>query len=217
MAMYTLYNVKGMGSMTIQFLLDELEVPYVNNWMSIEQVRTSEFRKVSPLGFVPALGLQDGRTLFETAGIITFLVTAHSDSGLSPRPGSHGFGEFLSWLELIHSNLYRALNMAFHGEFYAMTPAHNEFITNKAIERCNGIWEILDRRLAANGPWLMGKPYSAIDIYAFVAATWGRPNEMAVLDKFRHVAKLAMAVRARPKLKAALEAHSVLKPGDYSA
>jgi glutathione S-transferase len=68
---YKLYNVKGMGSMTIQFLLDELELPYVNNWMSIEQVRTPEFRKLSPLGFVPALGLHNGRTLFETVGIIT--------------------------------------------------------------------------------------------------------------------------------------------------
>jgi glutathione S-transferase len=215
--MYTLYNVKGMGSMTIQFLLDELEVPYVNNWMSIEQVRTPQFRKVSPLGFVPALGLQDGRTLFETAGIITFLVTAHPDSGLSPRPGSNDFGEFLSWLELMNSNLYRAMNMAFHGDFYSMTPAHNNFIVEKAIERSNELWGILDRRLSDNGPWLMGETYGALDIYAFVAATWGRPNEMAVLDKFRHVAKLAMGVRARPKLKAALEAHSVLKPGDYSA
>jgi hypothetical protein len=39
---------------------------------------------------------------------------------------------------------------------------------------------------------------------------------MAVLEKFEHVSKLAMAVRARPKLKAALEAHGVTRPGDYA-
>ena len=162
--------------------------------------------------FVPALGLEDGRTLFETAAIITFLVTAHADKGLSPPPGSDDFGEFLAWLQLMKSNLYKALNMAFHGDFYAMTPAHNEFIVGKAIERCNALWEVIDHRLATEGPWLMGKTYSALDSYAFMAANWGRPNEMAVLDKFPHVAKLAIAVRARPKLKAALEAHGVMQP-----
>jgi glutathione S-transferase len=100
-------------------------------------------------------------------------VTAHPDKGLSPRLGSNDFGEFLSWLELIHSNLYRAMNMAFHGDFYAMTTAHNEFITKKAIERCNELWELLDRRVSTTGPWLMGQTYSALDIYAFVAAAWG--------------------------------------------
>jgi glutathione S-transferase len=108
------------------------------------------------------------------------------------------------------------MNMAFHGDFYAMTTAHNEFITKKAIERCNELWELLDRRVSTTGPWLMGQTYSALDIYAFVAAAWGRPNEMAVLDRFHHIAKLARAVRARPKLKAALDAHGVMKPGDYS-
>jgi glutathione S-transferase len=214
--MYKLYNVKGWGSMSVHFLLEEMEIPYVNNWMSPEQVRTPEFRQRSPLGFIPALGLQDGRTLFETAAIITFLVTAHPDKGLSPPPGSNDFGDFLSWLQLMNSNLYKAISMAFHGDFYAMTPAHNDFIVGKAIERCNGLWEILDRRIAAEGPWLLGKVYSALDIYAFVAACWGRPNEMAVLEKFEHVSKLVMTVRTRPKLKAALEAHGVTRPGDYA-
>jgi glutathione S-transferase len=210
---YKLYNVKAMGSMSIHFLLEEMEVPYTNIWMTIEQVRAPEFRKLSPLGFVPALGLKDGRTLFETAGIITFLVTAHPDGGLSPRPGSDDFGVFLSWLQLMNSNLYAAVNMAYHGDFYAMTPEHNAFIAGKAVEKWNALWELVDRRLAAEGPWLMGKTYSALDIYAFVAATWGKPNEIAVLEKFRHVGRLAAAIRARPKLKSALEAHGVIQPG----
>ena len=215
--MYKLYNVKGWGSMGVQFLLEELEIPYTSIWMTPEQVRTPEFRQRSPLGFIPALGIEDGRTLFETAGIITFLVTTHSDKSLSPRPGSNDFGEFLSWLQLMNSNLYKAMNMAFHGEFYAMTPEHNAFIVDKATERCGELWDLLDRRLATGGPWLMGKTYSALDIYAFVAACWGRPNEMAVLEKFPNVAKLAMGVRSRPKLKTALKAHGVVRPGDYNA
>jgi glutathione S-transferase len=215
--MYKLYNVKGWGSMSVHLLLEELGVPYENIWMVPAQVRTPEFRQRSPLGFVPALGLADGRTLFETAAILTFLVTTHAERGLSPPPGSDDFGEFLSWLELLNSNLYKAIGMAFHGDVYAMTPEHNKHIFDKAVEQCDALWAVIDQRLAAKGPWLMGNAYSAADIYAFTAVTWGRPNEMAVLGKFAHVAKLAEAIRARPKLKAVLEAHDVTRPASDAA
>jgi len=210
--MYTLYNVKGWGSMSIHFLLDEMQVAYDNKWMTPEQVRTPEFRKKSPLGLIPALGLADGKTLFETVGIITFLVTSHPESGLSPRPGTNEFGEFLSWLQLMNSNLYKEIGMTGHGNVYAKDAAHNEFIINAATERCHDLWGLLDRRLASSGPWMLGNQYSALDLYAFVAATWSSPSETAVLQKFPHVGKLASAIRARPRLKAALIAHGAMEP-----
>jgi hypothetical protein len=37
--MYKLYNVKAMGSMCVHFLLEEMEVPYTNVWMTMDQVR----------------------------------------------------------------------------------------------------------------------------------------------------------------------------------
>jgi glutathione S-transferase len=212
--MYELYNIKGMGSMTIQFVLDEMEIGYTNTWLTIDQVRAPEFRQVSPLGFVPALRLRDGRTLFETSGIITFLVTAHADKGLAPPPGSDDFGEFQSWLQLMNSNLYRAIGMVYHGDFYAKNAEHNDFIVERAIERCDSLWEILDQRLASKSPWLMGESYSALDIYAFTAGCWSKPSETIVLKKFPNVGRLASGVRARPKLRAALEAHGVMRPGD---
>ena len=55
--MYKLYNVKTWGSLAIHCLLEEMEVPYTNIWMTPEQVREPEFRAISPLGMIPALGL----------------------------------------------------------------------------------------------------------------------------------------------------------------
>ena len=83
--MYKLYNVKTWGSLAIHCLLEEMEVPYTNIWMTPEQVRDKqEFRAVSPLGMIPALGLSDGRALYNSAAILTFLVTAHPDKHMSP-------------------------------------------------------------------------------------------------------------------------------------
>jgi hypothetical protein len=37
--MYKLYNVKAWGSISIHCLLEEMEVPYTNIWMTPDQVR----------------------------------------------------------------------------------------------------------------------------------------------------------------------------------
>jgi glutathione S-transferase len=210
--MYKLYNVKAWGSMCAHFLLEEMDVPYTNIWMTPEQVAAPEFREASPLGYIPALGLSDGRTLFESAAIMSFLVTARPDKNLAPQPGSEDFGEFLSWLHFMSTNLYVAINMNDAGNIYARNAAEEAFIGARAVEKCDQLWAILAHRLESEGPWLMGETYSALDIYAFMLNCWGRPKESALHTKFPAIATLAQAVRARPRLKAALEAHGVMQP-----
>jgi glutathione S-transferase len=203
--MYKLYNVKAWGSACVHFLLEEMGVPYTNIWMTPEQVKAPEFLDISPLGLVPALGLQDGRTLFESAAIVSFLVTAHPDKGLSPQPGSGDYGEFLSWLNFMSTNLYPSIPEKDATDSYG--PA--------IVAKCDHLWAILAQRLEAEGPWLMGETYSALDTYAFMISLWGKPTELALHKKFPAIAKLARAIRARPKLKAALEAHGVMEMGGY--
>jgi len=210
--MYKLYNVKAWGSMGVHFLLEEMGVPYTNIWMTPEQVAAPEYRKLSPLGYIPALGLDDGSALFESAAIVSFLVSAHSDKGMAPQPGSNEYGEFLSWLHFMSTNLYVAINMGDAGNFYSRNAAEEAFLVGKSIEKSNQLWAILAKRLETEGPWLMGENFSALDIYAFMLFCWSRPKEKALHAEFPAIAKLAQAVRARPKLKAALEAHGVMEP-----
>ena len=213
--MYKLYNVKAWGSLSIHCLLEEMEVPYTNIWMTGEQVRAPEFLEISPLGLIPALGLADGRSLFESAAIVSFLTTAHPDKGMAPEPGSGDFGEFLSWLHFLSTNLYMTNNIAFGDSIFASDSAQDAFICAKASARADSYWHILEQRLASGGPWLMGEFFSALDIYTFMLSIWGRPSEIELRARFPGIAALADAIRARPKLKAVLEAHGVLAPGGY--
>ncbi len=215
--MYKLYNVKAWGSMCVHFLLEDMGVPYQNIWMTEEQVRAPDFRAISPLGQIPALGLQDGRSLFESAAIMTFLLSAHPDKGLSPLPGSDDYGEFLSWLNFMSTNVYPDVSFAFYGHPYSMNAEQDAFTVMKATEKLDELFLILDKRLKSEGPWLMGENYSALDIYCFMLTIWGRPSEAALHRKFPHLVRLAQAVRARPKLKAALEAHGVMDVGGYGS
>ena len=210
--MYKLYNVKAWGSMGVHFLLEEMDVPYTNIWMTPEQVAAPEYRELSPLGYIPALGLDDGSSLFESAAIVTFLVTAHPEKGMAPQAGSNEYGEFLSWLHFLSTNLYVAINMGDANNFYSRNAAEEAFLVGKSIEKSNQLWAILAKRLETEGPWLMGENFSALDLYAFMLCCWSRPKEVVLHAEFPAIAKFANAVRARPKLKAALEAHGVMEP-----
>lgn len=213
--MYKLYNVKTWGSLAIHLLLEELGVPYTNIWMTAEQVKDPEYRAINPLSMVPALGLADGRSLYESAAIVSFLVAAHPDGGMSPEIGSDAYGEFMSLLHLMSTELYQTNNLAAPGSSYALNPEQDAHVVAVAMARTDGYWRILDERLAKSGPWLMGKEFSALDLYCFMLTIWGKPTEKALLGRFKAIAKLAMAVRARPKLKAALESHGVMDLGGY--
>ena len=215
--MYKLYNVKAWGSLSIHLLLEELGVPYTNIWMTAEQVRDPEFRAVSPLGMVPALGLADGSSVYESAAIVSFLVAAHPDGGMSPAIGTEAYGDFMSVLHMMSTELYPAISLAFGGSSYAQTPAQDAHIIATATERAGIYWKLLESRLTEDGPWLMGEAFSALDLYGFMLSIWGRPSEAALHGRFPAIAKLAAAVRARPKLKAALESHGVMELGGYGA
>jgi glutathione S-transferase len=213
--MYKLYNVKTWGSVCVHLLLEEMEVPYTNIWMTEEQVKAQEFREISPLGFIPALGLPDGRSLFESAAIVTFLVTAHPEAKMAPPVGTADFGEFLSWLNFMSTNIYPTNEFAFPGSSFALNAEQDAHIVNTARDMTDQQWAVLERRLETAGPWLMGEDYSALDIYAFMLTLWGRPSEAELHARFPRLSRLASEIRLRPKLKAALEAHGVLQLGGY--
>lgn len=196
--MYKLYNVKRWGSMGVHLLLEELGVPYQNIWMTKEQVREPEFRQLSPLGLIPAMGLPDGRTMIESAAMVSFLVTAHPEKGMAPPAGTSDSGMFFSWLHFLSTNIYAAVD-----------------IWTEGSTKLNDQLAIVESHLKQDGPFMMGEEFSALDIYLFMLTIWGKPSEQAVLEKFPAIANVCMEVRQRPKLKAALEVHGTIKVGAY--
>jgi glutathione S-transferase len=209
--MYKLYNVKRWGSMAPHFVLEELGVPYQNIWMTPEQVRTEEFRRLSPLGFIPALGLDDGRTIIESMAIIAFLTEAHSDRKLAPKPGTDDSGAYLSSLAFISSNIYAMINFAEFSADYSANPAVQKEIRRRAESDYHHAFDIIDSRLAKEGPFVLGEEFSAADLYLFTMTIWAKPSEGFLLNRCGSIAKVSEHVRGRPKLKAALEAHGVMK------
>lgn len=214
--MYKLYNVRRWGSMAPHFLLEELDVRYTNVWMTPEQVREPSFRALSPLGYVPALGLSDGRVVFESSAIMTFLLQAWPDKGMAQPAGSSSNGLTHAWIAFMAANLYPAVSMSFHPEIWADTDAEKQKLAGKGAAEMARLFDIIEGRLATEGPWLAGDTYSAADLYLLMCAVWARPSEKALLERCPNIAWVLGEVRKRPNLRAALDAHDVTEPGSYS-
>jgi glutathione S-transferase len=208
--MYKLYNVKRWGSISAHLVLEELDVPYQNVWMTPEQVRLPEFREISPLGLIPALGLSDGRAIAESAAIVAFLTDSHPEKGLAPPIGSDDHAQYLSLLVFMAVNLYPYIDFAFNGARLAETEEQNAVVRRKGGQYSLGVFDILEKRLAEDGPFLLGDGFSAADIYLFMLTLWAYPSERAVLERYPRIAQMAAHLRSRPRLKAALEAHGAL-------
>jgi glutathione S-transferase len=198
-------------------VLEELGVPYQNIWMTGEQVRAPKFKEISPLGFVPVLGLPDGRPIVESAAIIAFLTDAHPDKKLAPAPGEADHAEYLSWLVFMSVNLYQMISITFAPSMLADTEAEQKTVSRRAAENANALFDMIETRLTKEGPFLLGDRFSAADIYLFMLGLWARPSEAEHLARCPHIAKVSAAVRARPKLKAALDVHGVMDMGGYGA
>ncbi|CAN5159325.1 glutathione S-transferase family protein [soil metagenome] len=215
--MYKLYNVKRWGSISAHLVLEELGVPYQNIWLTPEQVHAPEFREISPLGLIPALGLSDGRAVTESAAIVAFLTDAHPGKGIAPAVGSNDHAVYLSALTFMAVNLYPYISFSTDASLLADTPEQEKSINQKATLRANEIFDLLDGRLADDGPYLLGESYSAADIYLFMLTIWAQPSEASMLARCKNIALLADRVRQRPRLKAALESHGVLTSASIAA
>ncbi len=209
--MYKLYNVKRWGSISAHLVLEELGVPYQNIWLTPEQVRAPEFREISPLGLIPALGLPDGRAITESAAIVAFLTDAHPDTALAPPIGSDDHAVYLSHLVFMATNLYTYINFAFDCRSLVDSEEQDASSRRKAEQYSLSLFDIMERKLADDGPFLLGDSFSAADIYLFMLTLWAYPSEQAVLDRCPHIATVAAHVRSRPRLKAALEAHGAFE------
>lgn len=210
--MYKLYNVKGWGSMAPHFVLEEMDIAYENVWMTPEQVRQPAFREISPLGFIPALGLDDGRAIFESAAILCFLTIAHPEKGLAPPSGSNDHGVYLAWLNFMSGNIYPAINLAYHGRALVDSEEAFAVLGQGGAARASQLFGIIDEQLGKDGPFIMGDSFSAADIYLFMLALWAKPSERDLLQRCRNIARVSEEVRRRPKLRATLEVHGAAQP-----
>ena len=209
MADYILYWHRSSSSLAPMAVLEEIGVPYDMHEVDFDggEHDTGEYRRIQPLGLVPALGFDNGRSMFESAAIIQFLGDRHAESGLAPSMESAERPEYLQWMFYLADTIYPSYNRLYHPERYTAYPDQAEGVKDQSLVTVMRQWQVVEDALSGKGPCLLGSRFSTADIYLQMMTTW-HPEPRELLSRFPNVRELAWQVVSREPCQRAIGRHT---------
>jgi glutathione S-transferase len=140
----------------VLWALYEVGAPFESTRVAPDERRSPEHRARQPLGRVPAIELDDGTIMFESAAILLQLGDLHPDSGLLPPPGSSARAGVYQWVMFgmteLEAALYRWIGDTREGAIDS--PAAGRF-----TEAADALAAALTGRT-----WLSGDQFTVADI-----------------------------------------------------
>jgi glutathione S-transferase len=151
-----LYYMPRTRSSRVLWLLEEIGAPYELTEIKGAERRSDEHLRRHPLGRVPALELEDGATMFESAAICLQLADLNPDAGLIGPVGSTARGLVYQWVVFAVSELEGPLFRWFRElrEGTADASAHDRF-----AEAAAAMQPVLAAR-----DWLVENSFSVADV-----------------------------------------------------
>lgn len=162
----------------------------------------TDYYSINPLGYVPYLVLDDGRTLHEGPVIVQYIADLVPDKQLAPANGSWERYKLQEWLNTIGTELHKGFSPLF-------TPGMPEEAKTMAKTRLMSRLQWVDGELAGKN-YLMGDTFTVADAYLFVVAGWGKHVGVDISALANLVAFIAR-VGARPAVQEALRAEGLIK------
>jgi glutathione S-transferase len=200
-----LFYAPGSSSLLPHIVLHEAELPF-------EPIRIDEhtkaisgggdYRSVNPLGYVPALVLDDGTLLTEGVAIVQYIADRVPGKKLAPPNGTIERAKLQAWLNFCASEMHKG---GFSPLFYKGVPEEGRDVFRA---RLRARFTHLDGHLSSN-EYLMGRDYSVADAHLFVVSNWASWVNFD-LSSYSAVLAYRQRVGSRPAVVAALKAEGLV-------
>lgn len=205
--MYKLYTRPGSGGFVAEAAFALADVPYERINVPKSEAADPQFRKVSPLGQVPALVLPEGGTMTESAAICILLGERHPEAGLAPGLGDAARADFLRWMAFLSSALYPAILRRYYAPRYTADPEGRAAVEDAATAEIDRHLAIVDAELASRD-WLVGDRLSLADVYLLMLYSW-HPEPGKARAAFPNVEHVCEGLRQHPVLRELNAAHEM--------
>lgn len=124
-----------------------------------------DYRAVNPMGYLPALELDDGSVLLEAAAIAQYIADRDPTGKLAPPNGTVERARLQAWLNFLSSELHKGgLGPLFY-------KALDERAKDVFRERLRARFAFLDQHLSTH-KYLLGKDYSIADAGLYAMTCW---------------------------------------------
>jgi len=204
--MLTLYDyLPSQNAWKIRLLLNHLGLPYRTVQVGIfdGEGQSEAFRRINPTGKVPAIELDDGRTLAESNAILAFLADG---SRFLPRE-SFARAKVHQWLNFEQENIESVIGALRHWTLTGKLSRRDPAIV--AAKRNAGLRSlaILENELSSR-PFIAGDRYTIADMSVF--AYGSRAEEAGLsLDAFPAFRAWIARVRTQDGFRAEVHPYSI--------
>ena len=166
-----LYYIPAACSLAPHIVINELNLDVTliqvepKNHMTLDG---RDYLAVNPLGYVPALELDNGEVLREGPAILQYLADLKPERALAPGNGSYARYRLQEWLNFLTSEIHKG----FIPLLYAgLAGRYVETAKPKLEQRF--AW--IDAQLSRS-PFLMGSTFTVADAYLFALTGWGQAD-----------------------------------------
>ena len=183
-----LYYMPRTRSSRVLWLLEEIGAPYDLTEIRGVERRSEEHLLRHPLGRVPALQLEDGATMFESAAICLQLADLNPDAGLIGPVGSTGRGLVYQWVVFAVSELEGPLFRWIRelGDGVVDSPARDRFAAAAGAMQS----------LLAGHDWVVDDRFSVADVMC--GSVLQGANARGLLEPWRALEAYVHRGEARP-------------------
>ena len=162
----------------------------------------SDFTKINPKGYVPALQLDDGSLITENVAIDLYLAGLKPEKNLAPKQGSPEFLEFFQSLLFITTEIHKGRG----GLFAPLSDEAKEVLKKKLRTRLTFLAEQLKGK-----QFVFDDRFTAADAYLFTVLNWA-PKVKVDLAEWSALVDYQKRIGARPAVQAAMQAEGLPVP-----
>lgn len=174
----------------------------------VERVKTGsdEYKKINPLGAVPALDIGDGKTPYTQAhAILEYIINTHKEADLGPDEGAEE--------SLLFDGLASFLSADVHPSFWPMffptryTASENEEEQKKVTEAS---YKLIDKTMTHLDKLLDGRVHvyknkrTYLDAYAYVMVMWTKKTPKPYTE-YKNIKKFVEDMESDPVVKKVVE------------
>jgi glutathione S-transferase len=162
----------------------------------------TDYYTINPLGYVPYLVLDDGKTLHEGPAIVQYIADQAPSKNLAPANGTWERYKLQEWLTFIGTELHKGFSPLFN-------PATPDDVKAASKERVLARLKWVDGELAGK-QFLMGDGFTVADGYLFTVTGWSKHVGLDI-SALPNLGAYLGRVAARPAVQAAMKAEGLIK------
>jgi glutathione S-transferase len=200
-----LYLAPGACSLAVHIALREVGARFDTVAVDLAKSITADgtdYRSISPRGYVPLLELDDGSRHTEAASLLQYVADLDPSQRLIGITGSARRLAVIEWLSFVSTELHKVFSpWLWHKETAEST---RKAVKDKLATRFTELDELLSRQDHLAGD------YSVADAYAFTIVNWANVLGLP-LTPYPHLKAYLARVSLRPAVQQALHAEGLLK------